>query len=87
MAEQRWFDGYWYRSPASLSFCYVPAGFYDPSQFPPSTTVLTDMEVLTLVPVLEREGFLKPRLDDRLRQEDLKITHRLLDLLARTVAK
>lgn len=34
-----------------------------------------------LVEFLESNGYLKPRLDERLRTEDLKITHRLLDIL------
>jgi len=34
---------------------------------------------------LDEAGWIKPRLDERLRAEDLKITHRLLDILEKKI--
>jgi hypothetical protein len=44
-------------------------------------------DIPKLVAFLEGQGYLKPRLDERLRMEDLKITHRLIDLLNETLSR
>ena len=69
-------------------FVFVPAGDYEEigswealEEMPEGTLVLNQSQARKLIPVLEEEGFLKPRLDERLRIEDLKITHRLLDII------
>lgn len=44
-------------------------------------------ELPSLIEALEAGGYLRPRLDERLRTEDLKITHRLLDLLGEAIRR
>ena len=81
MAE-RYFEGGWHRDMGLRGFQYVAPGMYDESTWTQrADKVLSDQEARQLIPVLEAHGFLLPRLDERLRVEDLKITHRLLDLL------
>ena len=81
------FDGGWHFEPGTRSFRYIEPGNYDDLAEPPFTKMLTHQEARQLVGVLEQHGYLTPRLDDRLRSEDLKITHRLLDLLHAVAAK
>ena len=78
---KRFFEGGWYRDPSMRAFQYVAPGELEEGTMPEPTMTITDREILLLIPVLEEHGFFKPRLDERLRVEDLKITHRLLDLL------
>lgn len=79
--SQRWTEGGWYRDYSMRGFNYVAPGFYEEGVLPAISRFLTDREAQALIPALEEHGFLKPRLDERLRVEDLKITHRLIDLL------
>ena len=63
-----------------------------PDNGPPGVVQEIDIEIPfdqipSLVKALEENGLLKPRLDERLRTEDLKITHRLIDLLDKSIAK
>ena len=86
MGEKVYQESMWIRNAAigGGAYCYIPAGYYEISlttDFDPDWKYVTDRELHTLIPLLERDGFIKPRLDERLRAEDLKITHRLLDLL------
>jgi len=86
MTEQ-WFEGRWRYEPHLNLFRWVPPGNYDTyvlfDEWPEGTIEVRADSIPKLVEQLEANGFLKPRLDDRLRAEDLKITHRLLDLLER----
>ena len=80
-------DGGWYYDPAMRAFAYIDPGDYEPGVSPEPTKWLDFREATQLIPVLEAEGYLKPRLDDRLRAEDLKIMHRLMDMLERNQPK
>lgn len=84
---QRYFEGGWYREPALRGFGYLKAGYYEEGTEPEHDVVLTDQMLLQLVPVLEQYQFITPRIDDRGRAEDLKITHRLIDLLDKAVTQ
>lgn len=77
------FDGGWHRDLVRRGFAYIPPGNYDDSSGweEHETMFLSDSAVRQLIPLLEDSGAINPRLDERLRAEDLKITHRLLDLL------
>lgn len=86
MADQQIYrEGFWIEQFAADGLRWMPAGMYDVSQtrveWPEGSIFVPSEALLALVPKLEARGFIKPRLDDRLRAEDLKITHRLLDLL------
>jgi len=85
MATEAWFDARWVADPSWGVLRWIPGGLYDPSsvfeKWPEGTITLPRAAVASLIPLLESEGYLKPRLDERLRAEDLKITHSLIDLL------
>ena len=87
MADLVWREGYWFYDIDYLAYRHRRAGHYDPSVIPgPETidvTLPTDIDMSGLVRLLEESGYIKPRLDERLRTEDLKITHRLLDIMER----
>jgi len=73
--------GHWWLDLPWRSWNYSPAGNYEEGvKLEPTITV--DVEaVRQLISALDEAGWIVPRLDVRLREEDLKITHRLLDLL------
>jgi len=71
----------WYFDQASLNLCRTVAG-----DRAVGTRATVDLEIgrrdiPKLIEALESNGFIQPRLDERLRSEDLKITHRLLDII------
>jgi len=82
--EERWHDGHWFHDMSLDSWCYLKPGYYEVGAMKSPDDFLhqiTPSEVYSLIRKLDEEGWIKPRLDERLRTEDLKITHRLLDLL------
>lgn len=81
--EKIYLDGQWFFDDSMRGFWYQPAGYYEIAVEPDRADwkFISDREAQQLIPKLEDEGYIKPRLDERLRTEDLKITHRLLDLL------
>ena len=83
-------EGHWYSDLSRRSIVYVPAGVYEVdvtyTDEERERWIYIPCEFLTsLAEFLDKEGYIKPRLDTRLREEDLKITHRLLDLLEKGV--
>lgn len=67
-------------------FAYIKPGDYEEDSLDvKADKFISDMEAMQLIPVLENARLLLPRLDERLRTEDLKITHRLMDLLDKSI--
>jgi hypothetical protein len=85
MADKVWREGRWYYDIDYLEIRHLRAGYYEPQERPNDESIDAKIphgtDLNGLVKVLEDIGYLKPRLDERLRTEDLKITHRLLDIL------
>ena len=84
MDNKRWHDGHWFFNLSLASWCYLKPGYYEAGGMPTSEDFLhqiPDREVESLIRELDTHGWIKPRLDERLRAEDLKITHRLLDII------
>ena len=81
--DKTYVKGQWFRDIGRRGYFYQPAGYYELGIIDDTSEWLfvDDNQARDFVPVLEDGGFIKPRLDERLRVEDLKITHRLLDLL------
>jgi len=77
--------GIWYSDIRFDALCYVPPGFYEETVYPEPTIMIPHEAIAGLITVLDELGLIKPRLDERLRQEDLRITHRVLDLLEKAV--
>jgi hypothetical protein len=83
MNEKVYYDGRWFWDYTYAGWFYMPEGYYEVGVEHDRTgwLFLNQIQVEKLIKKLDEEGIIKPRLDERLRQEDLKITHRLLDLL------
>jgi hypothetical protein len=77
----------WYFSVVNDSMVLAEAGFYDALERPRVLLEISGRYIPSLVEKLDEEGYIKPRLDERLRTEDLKITHRLLDIIDKAVVK
>ena len=76
----------WYLDVSHRSWNLLKAGMYTPGLMSdPEDTVVSiqETDVFLLIKALDEAGWIKPRLDERLRTEDLKIIHRLLDLLGK----
>ena len=83
---ERWFEGKWFFDHSYNSWCYLKPGSYVPGEMPSEEDYLHQIsaeETRALIRELDDAGWIKPRLDERLRADDLKITHRLIDLLAK----
>ena len=81
---ERYVNGHWFEDFARAAWVYVRAGYYEEGVQIPNNAVehtISDVVIRQLIKALDEAGWIKPRLDERLRTEDLKITHRLLDLL------
>ncbi len=90
MSEEKnkvWFNGMWIPALGNLGMSYYPPGFYVESERREPELTISAEKLYLLINALDEYGFLKPRLDERLRVEDLKITHRLMDLLDKVVSK
>ncbi len=82
-----WFNGIWIPALGNSGMSYYPPGFYEESDRREPELTISAEKLYLLTAALDEHGFLKPRLDERLRTEDLKITHRLMDLLDKVVSK
>ena len=83
MADKIWVEGHWFFALDMRGYVYSKAGFYGVGEARnyKDCIVISCQEARQLISVMEQEGEIKPRLDERLRAEDLKITHRLLDII------
>lgn len=73
--------GTWHFSHSMDAWCKTKSGYRDINVQPEVDIEINSRDIYSLIVALDKEGWIKPRLDERLRAEDLKITHRLLDLL------
>jgi len=71
----------WFFDMASLTLCRTVAGELSAGERAEVDLRIGRHDIPRLVEALESNGFIQPRLDERLRSEDLKITHRLLDII------
>ena len=88
MSEKTWFPGGWIADVSQRAILHIKAGYREPGVTIPTEDVdisIPDTDIVGLVSILEARGYIKPRLDERLRVEDLKITHRLLDIIEKQV--
>lgn len=81
MADMVIDKGEWYFDASRRAWCLTKAGPRYTGGVPEIVMELNQEEVRKLVSALDEAGWIKPRLDERLRVEDLKITHRLLDII------
>lgn len=81
--------GRWYYDPAVRGLRHSKPGYYEECEIIADYDKQLTYEEIHhgLIEALEEGGFLKPRLDERLRTEDLKITHRLMDLLDKAISR
>uniref|UniRef100_A0A6M3J9I5 Uncharacterized protein n=1 Tax=viral metagenome TaxID=1070528 RepID=A0A6M3J9I5_9ZZZZ len=76
-----WRNPEWYFDPGRGGWCLTKAGEYESGDMPDIDKTIDMREVQQLIVALDEEGWIKPRLDERLRTEDLRITHRLMDII------
>ena len=74
-------ESHWYHDASRRSWVLTKAGDYEPAVLVDDKKEINDRETDLLIEALDKAGWIKPRLDERIRVEDLKITHRLIDLL------
>lgn len=87
MSDKAWFSGKWYLSECYDAWFYRRPGYYEPSLELPDDSIehkIDSSAIRQLIQALDEAGWIKPRLDERLRAEDLKITHRLLDIIEKS---
>lgn len=83
----RYVEGHWIDDIFRDSLRWIPSGVYDdtklymPDNYPEGSYSVPLDHFIKAIPLLESHRIITPRLDERLRTEDLKITHRLIDLL------
>ena len=77
-----WVEGHWWYDPASRAFEHVPAGNYeDPgAAITPDMTIAANL-VPSLIETAMEQGLLPAKAQSRV--EDLKIIHRLLDIMGK----
>lgn len=79
-----WREGYWFDDLMTHTWFYFPPGDYELfKEFPreKASHAVSYREMESLIRALDESGWLKPKLEDKVRQDDLKIVHRLIDLL------
>ena len=73
-------EAHWYLSPAHDSFFLTVAGEYESTARPDINLQLDIHHINSLLECLKKEGYFKPEMPwDR--TEDVKIIHRLIDLI------
>ena len=86
--DKVWFEGKWSYDLACGEWKHLKPGYYDVGAAPSSDDfdhIIRSTDIRSLITALDKYGWIKPRLDERLREEDLKITHRLLDIVSAQV--
>ena len=80
---KQYFPPVWFWDMSWRAWRFRAGGMFEPGfePDPEDTKDIQENDVHLLIKALDEAGWIKPRLDERLRVEDLKITHRLLDLL------
>jgi len=82
--DRQYYEAQWHFDVALRAWVMTKAGFYNPEvMLSPDDFqhVIQSEDVRALIRKLDDAGWIVPRLDQRLREEDLKITHRLLDIV------
>ena len=76
-----WQQSRWYCDLTKDCWCLTKAGAYEAGERCDVELEIHREDIQKLIVALDEQGWIKPRLDERLRAEDLKITHRLLDII------
>ena len=71
----------WYFDESRDSWCLTKAGEYDIAVMQPIKVSINTSETRALIEALERDAWIKPSSDGSLRESDLKIIHRLIDVI------
>ena len=85
MADRIWIDSHWFFSYEKNAWVLTGAGAHLIAEQPEIILEVRAKDIEMLIRTLDEAGWIKPRLDERLRTEDLKITHRLLDIIDQKV--
>jgi len=85
MNDKIWRDSHWFFDYAKDAWLLTSPGAYLIAEAPDIMFEIRSNHIEALIRKLDEAGWIKPRLDERLRSEDLKITHRLIDLLDKSM--
>ena len=83
-----WCEGHWFFEVSMAAWRYVPPGEYDLGVSIPGSQIthsLDSREIALLVDALQEAHWIKPKIDERVREEDVKVIHRLLDIIEKKV--
>ena len=83
MSEKRWFPGEWVPLPMRPGIAFLKPGYYAEGDVLPSEAYTHELhanELNQLIAFLHKNGYIKPQLGEN-RTEDIKIIHRLLDVV------
>lgn len=81
MTDKVWIDSNWFFDFSKDCWALTGAGAHLIAEAPEIILEINSYQTRMLIDALDKAGWIKPRLDERLRTEDLKITHRLLDII------
>lgn len=87
---ERYFPGRWFVDHATREILYLSPHYRSEGQAYDRTkvTIVIPLELQNnLIEFLDGEGFIKPKMTNESRVEDLKVTHRLLDILDKSINK
>ena len=86
MTDKIWIDSHWFYSYEKDAWVLTGAGAHLIAEKPEIILEVRAKDIEMLIRKLDEAGWIKPRLDERLRSEDLKITHRVIDLLDKSLS-
>lgn len=81
MNEKVYIESRWAYNPMSGYFEYFNEGHYNPGVHRDPDLTLPRHAAFKLIDYMSKSGHISPTLDEKVRKEDLKITHRLLDIM------
>ncbi|TDX44315.1 hypothetical protein [Orenia marismortui] len=83
MGEKIYIEGRWIKNVLKNQFEYYNGAYIAPDEIDnrKPDVVINQEQAHKLVKFMEKQGFLHQTVDDKVRNEDLKITHRLLDIM------
>lgn len=92
MGDKRWYEGRWVRRFVYDDVAYMPDRWLDEAElghYPRDddktySIVLPHRELSQLIEFLTKNGYIKPTFAEN-RTEDIKVIHRLIDVVEKTV--
>lgn len=81
MSNKVYTESHWYYDWARNGFSFVQTGFYSENEPIEPIKFISMREARLLAKVLDEAGIIKPRMDDKVRREDVHMMNRLIDII------